>query len=133
MEFITCTGVYIGGFPLGDDYLSTKTLSYHFSSQRQHVKTIGTFESNLIKARDSTNTFKFNGQLEAVVGSATEVDKEKVFSHAQEKDRRTWPRDGLPQKLTKRRFLVMLKRKIEEHGQEPHRSYSQFHGRASHD
>jgi hypothetical protein len=86
-------GVYIGGSPLGDDYLPTKTLSYHFSSQRRHVKTIGTIESNLIKARDSTNTFKFNGQLEAVVlGSATEVGKEK--------------------------FLVMLKRKIEEHGQE---------------
>ena len=85
-------GVYIGGSPLGDDYLPTKTLSYHFSSQRRHVKTIGTIESNLIKARDSTNTFKFNGQLEAVVGSATEVGKEK--------------------------FLVMLKRKVEEHGQE---------------
>jgi hypothetical protein len=85
-------GVYIGGCPLGDDYLPKKTLSYHFSSQRRHVKTISTIESNLIKARDSTITLKFNGQLEAVVGSATEVGKEK--------------------------FLVMLKRKIEEHGQE---------------
>ena len=85
-------GVYIGGSPLGDDYLPTKTLSYHFSSQRRHVKTIGTIESNLIKARDSTTTLKFNGQLEAVVRSATEIGKEK--------------------------FLVMLKRKIEEHGQE---------------
>jgi hypothetical protein len=86
-------GVYIGGSPLGDDSLPTKTLSYHFSSQRRHVKTIGTIESNLIKARDCTTTLKFNGKLEAVVGSATEVGKEK--------------------------FLVMLKQKIEEHGQEP--------------
>ena len=69
-------GVYIGGCPLGDDYLPKKTLSYHFSSQRRHVKTISTIESkNLIKARDSTITLKFNGQLEAVVGSATEVRK----------------------------------------------------------
>jgi hypothetical protein len=85
-------GVYIGGCPLGDDYLPTKALLYHFSSQRRHVKTIGTIESNLIIARDSTTTLKFNGQLEAVVGSATEIGKEK--------------------------FLVMLKQTIEEHGQE---------------
>ena len=42
-------GVYIGGSHLGDDYLPTKTLSHHFSSQGRHVKTIGTVECNLIK------------------------------------------------------------------------------------
>ena len=72
--------LYFGRSPLGDDYLITKTLSYHFSSQRRHVKTIGTIENNLIKARDSTTTLKFNGQVEAVVGFATiEVCKEKFL------------------------------------------------------
>jgi hypothetical protein len=86
-------GVHTGRSPLGDDYLTTKTLSYHFSSQRRHVKIIGTIKNNLIKeARDSTTTLEFNGQLEAVVGLAMEVCKET--------------------------FLVMLNRKIEEHGQE---------------
>ena len=84
--------VYIGGSPLNDDCLPKKTLSYHFSSQGRHVKMIGTIEGTLIKARDSSTTLKFNGQLEAVVGSATEVGKEK--------------------------FLVMLRQKIKEHGQE---------------
>ena len=72
-------GVYIGGSPLNDDYLPKKTLSYHFSSQRRHLKTIATIEGNLVKTRDSTTTLKFNNNVKLLL--------------------------VLPQKLGKRSFL----------------------------
>ena len=87
-------GLYIGGSPLGDDYKPTKEVrvTYRFSSQRRNVKTISSIESALVKVRDTITNLKFDGRLEAIVGSASEIGKE--------------------------RFIALLGRKVEEHGQE---------------
>ena len=86
--------LYIGGSPLGDDYKPKKEVrvTYRFSSQRRNVKTISSIESALVKARDTITNLKFDGRLEATVGSASEIGKE--------------------------RFIALLGRKVEEHGQE---------------
>ena len=56
------------------------------------MKTISSIESALVKARDTITNLKFDGRLEATVGSASEIGKE--------------------------RFIALLGRKVEEHGQE---------------
>ena len=87
-------GLYIGGSPLDENYKPTRVgrLSFRFSSQRRNTKTIGSIESARVSARDSTTSLKFDGRLEPTVGSATEIGKE--------------------------RFITLLSRKVEEHGQE---------------
>lgn len=87
-------GIYIGGSPLDQNYKQTirTRLTYRFATQRRHVKTISSIEQHLISARDSVTSLKFDGRLEATVGSATEIGKE--------------------------RFLSLLSRRVEEHGHE---------------
>jgi hypothetical protein len=54
-------------------------MTYRFASQRRNVKTISSIEQQLMLARDNVTTLKFNGQLEATVGSSTEIGKEKFL------------------------------------------------------
>ena len=84
--------LYLGGSPLDDDYKPIELNSYSYATQRRNIKTIASIERDLISARDSTTTLKFDGKLEPVVGSTTEVGKE--------------------------RFLQLLERRVEEHGHE---------------
>ena len=69
-------GLYIGGSALDDSYKAVDSSSYSYASQRRHVKTISSIERDLVTARDSTTTLKFDGKLEPVVGSTTEIGKE---------------------------------------------------------
>jgi hypothetical protein len=85
-------GVYIGGSPLDDTYKQKSKITYSYALQRCNVKTISSIERNLIIIRNSTVTLKFDGQLEATTGSTVEIGKE--------------------------RFVALLKRRVEEHGQE---------------
>jgi hypothetical protein len=84
--------LYLGGSPLDNEYKPTEVDSYSYASQRRNIKTIATIERDLTMARDSTTSLKFDGKLEPVIGSTTEVGKE--------------------------RFLQLLERRVEEHGQE---------------
>jgi hypothetical protein len=84
--------LYLGGSPLDSDYQPTEPDSFSYATQRRNVKTIASIERDLTTARDSTTTLKFDGKLEPVVGSTTEVGKE--------------------------RFLQLLERRVEEHGHE---------------
>ncbi len=87
-------GLYIGGSALDQEYKSTTAKgrsSYAFASHSRNVKTISSIERELVSARDSSTTLKFDGKLEAVVASATEIGKE--------------------------RFLTLLERRVEEHCQ----------------
>ena len=74
------------------DYKQTSRVTYKYARQKRTGKAISSIEDNLIKMRDSTGTLKFNGNLEAAAGSATEIGKE--------------------------RFVAMLKRRVVEHGHE---------------
>ena len=85
-------GLYIGGSGLDQDYQPKDRNSYSYASQRRNVKTISSIERDLVTARDSTTNLKFDGRLEPVVTSTTEVGKV--------------------------RFLTLLERRVEEHGQE---------------
>ena len=84
--------LYLGGSPLDDEYKPIKLNSYSYATQRHNIKMIASIERDLKSARDSTTTLKFDGKLESVVGSTTEVGKE--------------------------RFLQLLERRVEEHGHE---------------
>ena len=71
-------GLYIGGSELDQEY---KTVArYAYASQRRNVKTISSIERDLVSARDSTTSIKFDGKLEAVTGSATEIGKERFLT-----------------------------------------------------
>jgi hypothetical protein len=83
-------GLFIGGSPLDDDYNAEGVYSY--TTQRRNAKGIASIEHNLTTARDSITSQKFNGKLEPVISSSTEIGKE--------------------------RFLTLLQRRVEEHGQE---------------
>ena len=87
-------GTYLGGASLDDEYKQTidNQMTYQFASQRRNVKTISSIEQQLMIARDSVTTLKFDGRLESTVGSSTEIGKE--------------------------RLLKILSRRVEEHGQE---------------
>ena len=87
-------GLYLGGSPLDDMYKPKKESRFtcRFASQRRNPKNISTIESALVNARDSITNLKFDGRLEATVGSASEIGKE--------------------------RFIALLQRKVEEHGQD---------------
>ena len=77
---------------LDSDYKQTARVTYKYARQKRTAKAISSIEDKLIKTRDSTGTLKFNGNLEATVGSTTEIGKE--------------------------RFVAMLKRRVMEHGHE---------------
>ena len=88
---------YLGGAKLDDEYKSVISIGrgngvYRFSTQRRHEKTIGNIEKTLQDARDSVTSLKFHGKLEPAEGSLTEIGKE--------------------------RFLLILERKVTEHGQQ---------------
>jgi hypothetical protein len=86
-------GIYLGGSMLDKDYKQTSRVTYSkYARQKRTGKAISSIEENLIKTRDSTGTLKFNGNLEAAAGSATEISKD--------------------------RFVPMLKRGVVEHGHE---------------
>ena len=86
-------GLYIGGCGLDNNFKPVvRRGTYSFASQRRNTKTISFIERELMNARDSTTTLKFDGKLEPVVTSTTEIGKE--------------------------RFLKLLERRVEEHGQE---------------
>jgi hypothetical protein len=52
-------GMFIGGSPLDDN-----CLRYRAQSRRRNMTTIGSIESAIIAARDSTMSLKFDGHLE---------------------------------------------------------------------
>ena len=88
---------YLGGAKLNNEYVSVVSIGtgngiYRFSTQRRHEKTIGSIERSLQDARDSITSVKFNGKLEPSEGHLTEIGKE--------------------------RFLLLLERKVNEHGQQ---------------
>jgi hypothetical protein len=86
-------GLYLGGSGLDDTYkLIEDRGNYAFASQRRNPKTISSNERDLMNARDSTTSLKFDGKLEPVASSVTEISKE--------------------------RFLINLERRVEEHGQQ---------------
>jgi hypothetical protein len=83
-------GLYIGGSALDLTYKAVDSGSYAYASRRRNVKTISSIERELVTARDSTTTtLKFDGKLKPVVGSTTEIGKE--------------------------RFLALPERRVEEH------------------
>jgi hypothetical protein len=69
-------GLYIGGSKLNDTYHQTSRIKYWYASQQRNPKTIMSLEHILTSARDSTTTLKFDGRLEPIVGSSTEIGKE---------------------------------------------------------
>jgi alkanesulfonate monooxygenase SsuD/methylene tetrahydromethanopterin reductase-like flavin-dependent oxidoreductase (luciferase family) len=76
-------GMFIGGSPLDDNYQPTREarLRYRAHSQRRNMKTIGSIESAIIAARDSTTSLKFDGHLEPSVGApVTEIGKDRFIS-----------------------------------------------------
>lgn len=90
-------GTFLGGSQLDDDYkciVATGRGSslYRFSTQRRHEKTIGNIERALQESRDSPSSIKFNGKLEPPEGNLTEIGKE--------------------------RFVLLLERRVTEHGQQ---------------
>ena len=97
-------GLFIGGSGLDKDYKSINGRAvYSFASQRRNVKTISFIERELVSARDSTTTLKFDGKLDPVSTSTTEIGKE--------------------------RFLTLLERRVEEHGQETFYYVTDIHGK----
>ena len=90
----------MGGTALDKDYKAIGKFS--FASQRRNAKGLSSIEQNLMNARDSTTSLKFDGKLEAVVSSTTEIGKE--------------------------RFLTLLQRRVEEHGQETFYYMKDAHG-----
>jgi hypothetical protein len=70
----------------------TSRLTYRYATQCHNAKTISLIEQQLMNARQSVTTLRFDGRLEATVGSSTEIGKE--------------------------RFLTLLGQQVEEHGQE---------------
>jgi hypothetical protein len=87
-------GLYLGGSPLNNRYESkvSTRLTYNYATQCRNVKTISSIEQQLIASRDGVTTLKFDGRLESTAGSTTEIGKD--------------------------RFLTLLARRVEEHGQE---------------
>jgi hypothetical protein len=87
-------GLYLGGSPLDNQYKPkvSSRLTYRFATQCRNVKTISSIEQQLIGSRDGVTTLKFDGRLETTTGSTTEIGKD--------------------------RFLTLLARRVEEHGQE---------------
>ena len=83
-------GLFIGGTDLDNAYKAEGKYSY--STQRRNAKGIASIEQNLMNARDSITSQKFNGKLEPVATSTTEIGKE--------------------------RFVTLLQRRVEEHGQQ---------------
>ena len=83
-------GLYIGCASLNQGYEGTGKFSY--ASQRRNEKGLAFIEQNLMNARDSPTSLKFDGNLEVVGSSVTEMGKE--------------------------RFLTLLQRRVEEHGQQ---------------
>jgi hypothetical protein len=70
-------GLYLGGSPLNNRYESkvSSRLTYRFATQCRNVKTISSIEQQLISARDGVTTLKFDGRLESLSGSSTELGK----------------------------------------------------------
>lgn len=97
-------GLYIVGCGLDQKYKSVEDRgTYSFASQHRNTKAISFIERELVSARDSTTTLKFDGKLEPVVTSTTEIGKE--------------------------RFLTLLERRVEEHGQETNYYVKDVHGK----
>ena len=95
-------GLFMGGTALDSkDYKAIGKFS--FASQGRNAKGLSSIEQNLMNARDSTTSLKFDGKLEAVVSSTrTEIGKE--------------------------RFLTLLQRRVEEHGQQTFYYMKDAHG-----
>jgi hypothetical protein len=87
-------GLYLGGSALNNQYEPkvASRLTYRHTSQCRNVSIIASIEQQLRGARDSVTTLKFDGRLESLSGSVTELGKD--------------------------RFLTLLARRVEEHGQE---------------
>jgi hypothetical protein len=86
-------GLFLGGSALDDNYkLIEARGNYAYAAQRRNPKTIATIERDLMMARDSTTSLKFDGKLEPVASTVTEISKE--------------------------RFLLNLERRVEEHVQQ---------------
>ena len=73
-------GLYIAGSGLDQDYKPKERNTYSYASQRRNVMTISSIERDLVTARDAMNNLKFDGRLEPVVTSTTEVGKEKFLT-----------------------------------------------------
>jgi hypothetical protein len=91
---LTVYGLYLGGSPLNDLYNHrvNSRFTYRYATQCRNVKKISLIEQQLMNARENVTTLKFDGRLEATVGSSTEIGKEP--------------------------FLTLLGQRVEVHGQE---------------
>ena len=83
-------GIFIGGSALDKDYKPTEAQLYHYPTQKRDGKSVGMIMNNFIEARDSSNTIKFDGNIET--SDANLLDK-----------------DG---------FIKSIHQLVEEHGQE---------------
>jgi hypothetical protein len=91
--FDSVFGLYLGGSRLNNRYEQVSSRqTYRYTAQRRNITTISAIEQPLISARDGVTTLKFDGRLEPTSGSLTEIGKD--------------------------RFLALLARRVEEHGQE---------------
>jgi hypothetical protein len=83
-------GLYIRGFSLNQAYEGTAKFSY--ATRRCNEKGLAYIEQNLMNARNSPTSLKFDGKLDVFVTLVTEMGKE--------------------------RFLTLLQHWVEEHGQQ---------------
>jgi hypothetical protein len=83
-------GLYIGWSSLNQAYEDIGKLSY--ASQCSNKKGLASIKQHLMNAQDSSTSLKLDGKLEALGSSFTEMGKE--------------------------RFLTLLQRRVEEHGQQ---------------
>ena len=81
-------GLYLGGSCLDQDYCAAGKFSY--ASQRCNNTGLASIEQNLMNYHDSITSVKFDGKLKSVG----------------------------PSEMGKERFLTLLQRCVEEHGQQ---------------
>jgi len=78
-------GIYIGGSVLNDEYeLEEPLFTFAFHTQLRTIKSLPSIEKSLRDAMKSTTTIKFNGSLEPVTGSSTEIDKERFVTEVED-------------------------------------------------
>jgi hypothetical protein len=71
-------GLYLDESPVNDLYNHrvTSRLTYRYATQCRYVQTISLIEQQHMNACESVTTLKFDGRLEATVGSPTEICNE---------------------------------------------------------
>jgi hypothetical protein len=71
-------GLYIGGASLNQAYEGIGKFLY--ATQHCNEKGLAYIQQNLVTARDSPTSLKFDGKLEVLGPSVTEMDKERFLT-----------------------------------------------------